>query len=71
MSDSYYDKKYFEWQKRAGEFGGVANLFKFEEYISKNSDVLDFGCGGVFTKKYQYIWEEGRCGNKSDSKRNG
>ena len=51
MSDSYYDKKYFEWQKRAGEFGGVANLFKFEEYISKNSDVLDFGCGGGYLLK--------------------
>ena len=42
----YYDKKYFDWQKSVGEFGGKANLFKFEEYISETSDILDFGAGG-------------------------
>ena len=31
-----------------GEFGGWANQTKFLEYISDNSRVLDFGCGGGF-----------------------
>lgn len=46
MNETYYDEKYFEWQKTVGEFGGKANLFKFEKYINEDSDVLDFGCGG-------------------------
>ena len=44
----YYDKKYFEWQKNIGSFGGNANLFKFEKYISPNNVVIDFGCGGGY-----------------------
>lgn len=47
---SYYDEKYFEWQKECGKIGGILNKFKFESYV-KNSDVLlDFGCGGLRTK---------------------
>lgn len=59
MYESHYNAEYFEWQRRVGEFGGKANLFKFEEYIEDNSDILDFGCGGgVFAEKYSYEWNE-------------
>ncbi len=47
-NDNTYGKKYFEWQHEIGEFGGWANLIKFEKYIKKNDIVLDFGCGGGF-----------------------
>jgi len=47
----YYDDKYFTWQAPLGEFGGWANQTKFEEYISTESRVLDFGCGGGFLLK--------------------
>ena len=56
----YYDKKYFDWQKSVGEFGGKANLFKFEEYISETSDILDFGAGGVSTLEYKYTRQKNR-----------
>lgn len=46
MENSNYDKKYFDWQKTIGEFGGKANLFKFEDNIKNTDTVLDFGCGG-------------------------
>lgn len=42
----HYDERYYAWQQRGGEFGGWANLTKFSAFISKNDDVLDFGCGG-------------------------
>jgi SAM-dependent methyltransferase len=51
MSDlvsPHYDTQYFGWQASMGEFGGWANQTKFLEYISDNSRVLDFGCGGGF-----------------------
>jgi SAM-dependent methyltransferase len=54
MSDlisTHYDDKYFDWQASIGEFGGWANQSKFVEYISSNSRVLDFGCGGGFLLK--------------------
>ena len=48
-TEEYYNEKYFnDYQKEIGLFGGIANLFKFEKYISKNYTVLDFGCGGGF-----------------------
>jgi SAM-dependent methyltransferase len=43
-----YGKYYFNWQKSVGEFGGLANKFKFEEYIKKDDVVLDFGSGGGY-----------------------
>jgi SAM-dependent methyltransferase len=46
-----YDEKYFEWQAPLGEFGGWAKSSLFDEYISINSRVLDFGCGGGFVLK--------------------
>jgi 2-polyprenyl-3-methyl-5-hydroxy-6-metoxy-1,4-benzoquinol methylase len=47
----YYDEKYFKWQAPLGEFGGWANQTKFEEHITANKTVLDFGCGGGFLLK--------------------
>lgn len=49
--NTHYDKKYFDWQKTIGEFGGQANLFKFEKYIKDTDTVLDFGCGGGYLLK--------------------
>lgn len=50
--ENYYQEDYFEnYQKRIGDFGGKANLFKFEKFINSNDVVLDFGCGGGFLLK--------------------
>lgn len=43
-----YSEAYFTWQKRVGEFGGLANRFKFSPYIKQTDTVLDFGCGGGY-----------------------
>lgn len=51
MIDKYYDDKYFAWQVSVGEFGGWADQKKFLEFISPESIVLDFGCGGGFLLK--------------------
>ena len=48
LASNHYDKNYFDWQASIGEFGGWANQSKFVEYISNDSRVLDFGCGGGF-----------------------
>jgi SAM-dependent methyltransferase len=48
LISTHYDDEYFDWQASLGEFGGWANQSKFVEYISSNSRVLDFGCGGGF-----------------------
>ena len=44
----YYDKKYFNYQKNIGMFGGKANLFKFKEFILPTHTVIDFGSGGGY-----------------------
>lgn len=50
--DSHYQEDYFNnFQKEIGEFGGLANKFKFEKHIKKDDVVLDFGCGGGFLLK--------------------
>lgn len=51
LVSAHYDKKYFDWQVSIGGFGGWANLSKFIKYISHDSEVLDFGCGGGFLLK--------------------
>jgi SAM-dependent methyltransferase len=51
LISTHYDKKYFDWQIHIGEFGGWANQTKFMKYVSINSRVLDFGCGGGFLLK--------------------
>lgn len=49
---SHYDENYFsKYQKEIGEFGGIANLFKFNKHINNDDAVLDFGCGGGFLLK--------------------
>jgi SAM-dependent methyltransferase len=47
-SNTYYESNYLNYQKKIGEFGGIANIFKFEKYIKSTDTVLDFGCGGGF-----------------------
>src|SRR5687768_999919 len=48
----YYNEDYFEkYQKKIGEFGGMANKFKFQDEIKETDTVLDFGCGGGFLLK--------------------
>ena len=47
----HYNEKYFRWQRKRGEFAGWASLKKFEKYITPDSEVLDFGCGGGFLLK--------------------
>lgn len=49
--NEHYDENYFNWQKNIGAFGGWANLVKFENFISAEMDVMDFGCGGGFLLK--------------------
>ena len=47
--ENYYDTDHFNlYQKKIGEFGGKANVFKFKDHILKTDSVLDFGCGGGF-----------------------
>jgi len=46
-----YDKKYFEWQKTMGEFGGRENIFKFKDFITENDKVIEYGCGGGYFLK--------------------
>lgn len=48
MSKTYYDKNYFSWQKHIGEFGGRANLIKFDRHITAKDKVIDFGCGAGY-----------------------
>jgi SAM-dependent methyltransferase len=45
---SYYDDKYFEWQKQCGKIGGILNKFKFEKHVKESDILLDFGCGGGY-----------------------
>ncbi|MCP4535637.1 MAG: class I SAM-dependent methyltransferase [Chloroflexi bacterium] len=47
-ASEHYNKEYFDWQCSIGEFGGWANLTKFEKYIRPHFNILDFGCGGGY-----------------------
>jgi SAM-dependent methyltransferase len=49
--NEHYDDNYFKWQKDIGAFGGWAELIKFENQITPNMNVIDFGCGGGFLLK--------------------
>lgn len=44
----YYDEKYFEYQQRMGEFGGIVKSKLFTPYISEEDFVVEFGSGGGF-----------------------
>lgn len=48
---NYYGREYFDWQKNIGAFGGIANLFKFREFVVSVDTVVDFGCGGGYLLK--------------------
>lgn len=50
-AEQYYDAEYFNWQKGHGNFGGWANLIKFQDFIKPDDTVVDFGCGGAFLLK--------------------
>ena len=45
---SYYDEKYFQWQKQVGSIGGYLNKFKFEKEVKDTDILMDFGCGGGY-----------------------
>ena len=47
----YYDSKYFEYQKKAGEIGGIYNQKIFRDFIHEDDVVVDFGCGGGYLLK--------------------
>jgi SAM-dependent methyltransferase len=47
-TSAHYDSAYFQYQQSGGEFGGWADVIKFQKYIDLDARVLDFGCGGGF-----------------------
>tara|TARA_B100000989_G_scaffold97555_3_gene71034 strand:+ start:2570 stop:3211 length:642 start_codon:yes stop_codon:yes gene_type:complete len=53
-----YNKNYFNWYKKIGEFGAIFNKSKFSPFINKTDVVLDFGCGGG------YLLNSIECGEK-------
>ena len=56
---SHYNEAYFkEYQSSIGDFGGIANLFKFEPFIRPSDSLLDYGCGGG------YLLQNLRCHQK-------
>jgi SAM-dependent methyltransferase len=52
VSTTHYDKRYFDWQRTIGEFGGWANSPRFARHIKPSDVVLDFGCGGGYLLKH-------------------
>lgn len=46
--DTYYDSRYWEFQRPMGEIGGTLEQWKFRDYIKQESNCLDFGAGGGF-----------------------
>ena len=52
INDTFYDKKYWEWQSNGVEFGGIIQAqVLFQSYIKDTDKVLDFGCGSGTTLK--------------------
>jgi SAM-dependent methyltransferase len=51
LASKHYGEDYFAWQTKVGEFGGWANLAKFDRWVRETDTVLDFGCGGGFLLK--------------------
>ena len=46
--ESHYNSDYFEWQKSTAQHNIHFLKKRFSKFISKNSIVLDYGCGGGF-----------------------
>jgi len=44
----HYNETFWSWQRRIGDFGGWANLHKFESVVDETDCVIDFGCGGGY-----------------------
>lgn len=44
----HYNEKYFNWQIEHGQFGAIADKFKFEQHVNPNDRLIEFGCGGGF-----------------------
>lgn len=52
QNGAHYDAHYFDnWQSSIGAFGGIANQFKFREFIKPTDNVIDFGSGGGYLLK--------------------
>lgn len=47
-AELHYDAGYFHDRQAIHEFGGWANLGKFERHIKSTDTVLDFGCSGGY-----------------------
>ena len=50
--NTHYDEDYFDWQRKSGEFCGIANQVKFRPFAGDKMNILDFGCGGGFMLKH-------------------
>jgi hypothetical protein len=49
---TYYNEKYFTWQKNSGELSIIlGDCYKFKKFIKPSDNVVDFGCGGGFMLK--------------------
>lgn len=48
MIKNYYGETYFAWQKKSGLLTSKLSLFKFENFIKFEMNVLEFGCGGGY-----------------------
>jgi len=44
----HYNKKYFDWQKKAGLYGAEQDVWMYQSFIKEDHKVLDFGCGGGY-----------------------
>lgn len=45
---TYYDKKYFSWQQKAGLYAANQDTWMYAPFLKKTDTVLDFGCGGGY-----------------------
>lgn len=58
-NDTFYDKKYWEWQSNGVELGGkIQAEVLFQPFVKPTDSVLDFGCGSGTTLKYLNCFEK-------------
>lgn len=48
VANAHYNEAYFAWQRAVGDFGSIANLIKFNDFVRSTDKVIDFGAGGGF-----------------------